>query len=156
MGRTNLTSSLEDYLEAILGLERESGEARVSDIAAQLKVSKSAVTGALKTLSDRKMVNYDPYQHVTLTGRGRKAAAGISERHEVLRRFLTEVLGLKPGVAEANACRMEHVVDNVVLERLTDFAGFVAQWPPALQKKLNEFLTRPRGKRAKKPKRGNG
>jgi DtxR family Mn-dependent transcriptional regulator len=94
-------------------------------------------------LADRGLVHYDPYRQVTLTEPGRQAAEEITDRHRVLRRFLTRVLGVAPSVAEANACRMEHVVDNVVLDRLTAFGRFVAGWPPAMQKELNDFLVRP-------------
>jgi Mn-dependent DtxR family transcriptional regulator len=48
-----LSASLEDYLEAILQLERGSRVARVSEIADQLHVSRPSVTGALKNLSGR-------------------------------------------------------------------------------------------------------
>ena len=125
MTKHELTSSKEDCLEAIWALERQDGVARVRDIAARLDVGKSAVTAALKSLAKRDLVNYDPYQFITLTDRGRELAKKVDRCHQVLRRFLTEVLGLKADVAEANACRMEHVVDNVVLERLIDFVGTV-------------------------------
>jgi len=139
-----LTSSMEDYLEAVLGLQCEGGAARVRDIAGRLDVSMSAVTAAMRTLADRGLVHYDPYRQVTLTEPGRRAAEEITDRHQVLRRFLTKVLGLSPAVAEANACRMEHVVDNAVLDRLAAFGRFVAQWPPVMQKQLNDSLVGPR------------
>lgn len=112
-------------MEAIWALQCEGGVARVRDIAARLDVGKSAVTAALKSLAKRELVNYDPYQFITLTDRGRKLAKEVARRHQVLRRFMTEILGLETEVAEANACRMEHVVDNVVLQRLIDFAESV-------------------------------
>ncbi len=125
MAKRELTSSKEDCLEAIWALERQDGVARVRDIAARLDVGKSAVTAALKSLAKRELVNYDPYQFITLTDRGRELAKEVARRHQVLRRFMTEILGLEAEVAEANACRMEHVVDNVVLQRLIDFAESV-------------------------------
>ncbi len=125
MAKRKLTSSKEDCLEAIWALQSEDGVARVRDIAARLDVGKSAVTAALKSLAERDLVNYDPYQFITLTDRGRKLAKEVARRHQVLRRFMTEILGLEAEVAEANACRMEHVVDNVVLQRLIDFAESV-------------------------------
>ena len=130
MAKRKLTSSKEDYLEAIWALESEDGVARVRDIAARLDVGKSAVTAALKSLAKRDLVNYAPYEFITLTDRGRELAKEVDRRHQVLRRFLMEVLGLEAEVAEANACRMEHVVDNVVLERLIDFVGAVHQDSP--------------------------
>jgi len=139
-----LTSSMEDYLEAVLGLQCEGGAARVRDIAGRLDVSMSAVTAAMRALAARGLVHYDPYRQVPLTEPGRRAAEEITDRHQVLRRFLTKVLGLSPAVAEANACRMEHVVDKAVLDRLAAFGRFVAAWPPMMQKQLNDSLVGPR------------
>ncbi len=124
-----LTASLEDYLEAILHLIRRGRVARVRDIAARTSVGMSAVTAALKSLSKRELVNYDPYQVVTLTDRGREVAEEISRRHRFLREFLTAVLGLDSETAEANACRMEHAADAAVLQRLRAFTEFTQKCP---------------------------
>ncbi len=126
-----LSASLEDYLEAILLLVRENHVARVRDIAQKVDVGMPSVTAALKALAKRKLVNYDPYQVVTLTDRGRELAEGVSRRHVALRRFLTDVLGLDAEEAEANACRMEHAVDNQLLQRLGRFAEFLHSCPRA-------------------------
>lgn len=123
-GKT-LTPSQEDYLEAILQLVRRRRVARVRDIARRLDVGMSSVTSALKSLSKRGFVNYDPYRVITLTDRGRRAAEEIVRRHELLREFLISVLGLDGEAAEANACRMEHAVDAALLERLGRFVEFV-------------------------------
>lgn len=56
IGEETLSASLEDYLEAILSLERVSRVARVSDIAGRLGVSRPSVTGALKSLGARNLV----------------------------------------------------------------------------------------------------
>ncbi|MCL2701763.1 MAG: metal-dependent transcriptional regulator [Phycisphaerae bacterium] len=114
-----LSPSQEDYLEAVLDLVRAGQVARVRDIARRLGVGMPSVTVALRQLSSRGLVNYDPYQVVTLTAAGRQAGEEIERRHRVLESFLTDVLGLDEAVARANACRMEHAVDATVLERLS-------------------------------------
>ncbi len=124
-----LSASLEDYLEAILGLLDGDGEAHVSDIAERLGVTMPSVTGALHTLAERKLVNYQPYSTVTLTSRGRRIAEGVSHRHQVFSTFFGRVLGLKGRIAEENACRLEHAIDDEVLERLGEYIAFVHQCP---------------------------
>ena len=69
-----LSASLEDYLEAIFHLSAQSKVARSKDIAELLEVSRSSVTGALKTLSEKGLVNYKPYGFITLTDIGRAEA----------------------------------------------------------------------------------
>jgi DtxR family Mn-dependent transcriptional regulator len=116
-----LTASLEDYLEAILRLAGEGVGARAADIAKLLRVGKSAVTAALKTLASRGLVVYEPYHPITLTDKGQQAAEEIRKRHRVVRGFLEDVLGIEAETAEANACRIEHAIDAEVLSRLDDF-----------------------------------
>jgi DtxR family transcriptional regulator, Mn-dependent transcriptional regulator len=137
-----LSPSLEDYLETVLILVRRGRVARVKDISAHLGVGKSSVTGALKTLAKRGLVNYEPYQFITLTEHGLELAQEVSARHVLLREFLCEVLGLDEDVAEANACRMEHAVDADLLERLGKFSVFVRECPRAGESWLRRFVDR--------------
>jgi DtxR family Mn-dependent transcriptional regulator len=116
-----LTAKLEDYLEAIVALVDAHGVARVRDIAAAVSVHKSTVTSALRTLARRGLIHYRPYQFVTLTSDGEAAGRRVASRHGAIRRFLTEVLDVDEAVASENACRMEHVIDPQVLDRLIRF-----------------------------------
>lgn len=120
-----LTSSLEDYLEAVYDLCRQNRVARVRDMARRLEVGMPAVTAALKSLATRGLVHYDPYQFVTLSDRGEAAARDIRRRHDVLRQFLIGILGMSSQQGEANACRMEHAVDAEALDRLSRFVEFL-------------------------------
>jgi len=117
-----LSATLEDYLEAISRVISERKVARVRDVAAAMRVHKSTVTAALKSLSEKGLVEYSPYEVTTLTALGRKAASKVLQRHELIREFLTDVLLIDEDVADANACRMEHAMDAEVLERLAMFA----------------------------------
>jgi len=110
-----LSASLEDYLEAILHLERASRVARVSEIAGELGVSRPSVTGALKNLGARRLVSHARYGHVTLTKEGARIAGEVERRHLAIRDFLTGVLGIPDEQAETTACKMEHVLEPEVL-----------------------------------------
>ena len=91
----NLSASLEDYLEAIFNLADRSSMARSKDIAKLLGVSKSSVTGALRVLKQRGLANYKPYDSVTLTKAGQAAAAEIVRKHNILKYFFVNVLGIE-------------------------------------------------------------
>lgn len=121
-GNESLSASLEDYVEAILRLERLSRVARVSEIAACLEVSRPSVTGALKTLSSRGLVCHAPYGHVTLTEEGVRVATEVERRHLLIRDFLTGVLSLPADKAEQAACRMEHVLEAEVLAHFASYS----------------------------------
>ena len=120
-----ISAKLEDYLTAVLELESRNRVARVSDIAAEMGVQMPTVTGALKHLAEHGLVNYEPYQFVTLTGQGRELAESLVRAHEVLQQFLLGVLGVPADVAERDACGMEHAVSSETLERLIQFVGYV-------------------------------
>jgi len=122
-----LTASQEDYLEAILGLIRQTGNARVRDIARRLGVAKPSVTFALQGLARRHLVNYQPYQLVTLTERGTELAEQVRSRHRGLSRFLQDVLDVDEKIAEENACRIEHAVPDGLVRRLSCFGEFISQ-----------------------------
>ena len=117
-----LSASLEDYLEAILQLERASRVARVSEIAEQLEVSRPSVTGALKALASRGLVAHARYGHVTLTEEGTVIAVEVERRHVAIRDFLTGVLEVPEEKAEAAACRLEHVLEPDVLAHFVRYA----------------------------------
>ena len=136
-----LTESMEDYLEAILALEQRDKVARAKDIAERLAVKRGTVTGALKSLAEKGLINYTPYSYITLTPEGAAIAREISRRHQVIRNFLTEVLRIPHATAETTACRMEHVVEGMVLNRLVCFIDFIQQCPRAGNELLRSFIS---------------
>ena len=102
-GTKSLTASLEDYLEAIFHVAAEKGAARAKDISRRMKVNSSSVTGALRALADRGLVNYAPYDIVTLTAKGTRMAEDVIRRHEVLRDFFVKVLAVAEAVGVVTA-----------------------------------------------------
>ena len=124
-----LTASLEDYLEAIFHIIVEKQAVRPKDIAKRLKVSNSSVTGALRSLADKELINYAPYDVISLTPTGKTAAKDVVRRHEVLRDFFVNVLTVKEMDADKAACQMEHSIPKLILERFIQFAEFVEVCP---------------------------
>lgn len=134
-----LTASLEDYLEAIFHIITEKQAVRPKNIAKRLKVSNSSVTGALRSLSDRGLINYAPYDVISLTPAGEAAAKDVIRRHEVLHDFFVKVLAVNELDADKAACLMEHSIPKVILERFIQFAEFVEVCPRAGSKWIAGF-----------------
>jgi DtxR family Mn-dependent transcriptional regulator len=126
-----LSASLEDYLEAIYNIIQKKQGVRAKDISKEIGVSRSSVTGALHALSEKELINYAPYDTISLTRAGRKLAKDIVRKHVVLRDFFVTVLGIERKVAEETACRMEHEISDLVLERLVQFVEFIDTCPRA-------------------------
>lgn len=134
-----LSSNMEDYLEAIFLLIRENAVARSKDIARILKVNRSSVTGALKALAGRGLVNYAPYGYITLTNQGTEIASRVLRRHEALRDFFVKVLSVPEQDADEAACRMEHGISKLIVDRLIEFAEFTETCPRAGSKWIRGF-----------------
>ncbi len=124
-----LSPRMEDYLEAVLVLQKAKPVARVGEIAEALGVRKPTVTAALKTLAEGGFVEHESYGYIQLTPKGRRAARAVSRRHELLTRFFAQVLGVPVEVAEDDACHVEHYISRDTLERLTRFVEFVEKCP---------------------------
>jgi DtxR family Mn-dependent transcriptional regulator len=123
----SLSASLEDYLEAIFNLAKESNIARSKDIAKSLGVSRASVTGALRVLKEKGLANYKPYDYVTLTKTGRQTAAEVAKKHKILKSFFVGVLGIEPNTAQEAACKAEHALGPEIIARLLCFIDFVGQ-----------------------------
>jgi DtxR family Mn-dependent transcriptional regulator len=128
-GEARLSSSKEDYLEAIAILYKEKGFARVKDISRLLGVKNPSVTGALATLERDDLVRHERYGYVELTKRGERIAQDVRKRHAVIRRFLTLILNIDPETADEDSCRLEHSISPETIEKLTKFVEFVETCP---------------------------
>jgi DtxR family Mn-dependent transcriptional regulator len=121
----SLSASLEDYIEAIAHIVHEKKVARGKEIAKRLKVSRASVTEALRALSKKGLVNYEPYEVITLTQKGLAVAEDVIRRHEALKDFFVKVLSIDDTIAEESACRIEHATPPEVIDRLIRFVKFL-------------------------------
>ena len=136
---TQQTASMEDYLEAIVMLSEGGKVVKVTEISNALGVKKPSVTSALTRLSELGLVTHERYGSVELTHEGERIALDVYWRHKILRLFLVDILNVDPVVAEGDACRMEHVMDREILDRLALFAKFVRECPRAGNEWIKNF-----------------
>ena len=112
-----LHASGEDYLEAVLVLQKKKGMVRSVDVARHLEVSKPSVSHAIAALKSGGFLTMDSDYFLHLTDVGREVAEQIYEKH----RFFTEMLtnaGVDPITAERDACRIEHVISESSFQHL--------------------------------------
>ena len=115
--KRHTTASGEDYLEAILVLQKKMGMVRSVDVARHLDVSKPSVCHAVATLREGGFLTMDEDNFLHLTDAGCEVAEQVYEKH----RFFTQRLiaaGVDPKTAEADACRIEHVISEESFQRL--------------------------------------
>ena len=108
--------SEEMYLEAILLLHGEHPNVRAVDVRAELGLAKSSVSRGVNLLEKKGYIRIDRETgNLSFTDAGRKKAENIYERHRTLTKALMK-LGANLELAEENACRMEHVVSDEMME----------------------------------------
>ena len=112
-----MTSSMEDYLEAVFMLQQKNGYARCVDVAEYLGVTKPSVSRAVKELSKNKYLLKKEDGTLSLTKQGLQLAEQIYEKH----RFFTERLiaaGVDRKTAEHDACNIEHAISAEAFQKL--------------------------------------
>ena len=131
-----ITASLQDYLEVILGLAQDEKQARVTDIAEVMNIAKPSVIQALNLLKEKRLIEQERYGPVKLTEKGWEYAQNVRHRHNVIYGFLTQVLAVSPEAAEKDACLMEHDLSQETFQRLLLFLNN-QEVDATLQKELN-------------------
>ena len=133
MNRT-LSSGLEDYIEAIYIAQIEKRNLKGAELARVLGVSRASVSEALGKLSEKGLVQYESYGNVYLTEEGKKQAGIVYNKHNILERFLINVLGVNQPEAGENACKIEHVISQELLNKIHDFTHFAQENEEILKK----------------------
>ncbi len=124
-----LSASLEDYIEAIYHIITEKQVARGRDISKRLAVSGASVTEALRALAKKGLINYAPYEVITMTEEGQCVAEDVIRRHNALKQFFTDVLAIEESLAEQGACRIEHTAPQKIINRMVEFIKFLEVCP---------------------------
>ena len=115
-------ASGEDYLEAVLILQKKQGMVRSVDLARYMGFSKPSISHAVGVLKNGGFLTVDGDGFLHLTDIGREVAEKVYERHL----FFTEQLvaaGVDPKTAEADACRIEHIISDENFSRLKEAAA---------------------------------
>ncbi len=107
------------YIKTIYLLEQEHGHVHITDISRALKVTKPSVTKATDVLKSRGLIEKEGYGPVILTEKGNSLAQSVLHRHEIIEAYLSNILHLDADEAEENACRLEHVVIDAMIDAMT-------------------------------------
>ena len=116
-----LTSAMEDYLEAVLMMQKRHGYVRCVDVAEHLGVKKPSVSRAVKELSKSEYIVKNTDGTLSLTDSGLQIATQIYEKHQFFTRQLIEA-GVPQDIAAQDACRLEHVISETSFQKLKEAA----------------------------------
>jgi len=119
-----LSQIQENYLKCIYKIiEKKAEGASTNEIAEGLKTKAATVTDMLKKLALLNLINYQKYQAVTLTLKGKKLALNIIRNHRLWEVFLVDKLHFKWNEVHDVAEQMEHIKSEELIDRLEKFLG---------------------------------
>ena len=126
-----LTASMEDYLEMIYRLSRDTGFTRIHDLAAALNVQPPSATKMVQKLADSGTVIYEKYGMIVLSKKGEQMGGALLERHQVIEDFL-KLLGNTRSILEETE-KIEHTISGETLQCMADFVEFCRHRPQIIQ-----------------------
>lgn len=122
-----LTASMEDYLEMVYRLSKESGFTRVNELAAALNVQPPSASKMIQKMSDQGLVDYEKYGYVVLTSKGQQMGGELLYRHQLVEEFLI-IIGVSKGLLEQIE-KIEHTLSNHTLFFLGKLIRFLKERP---------------------------
>ena len=121
---TNLTSGLEDYLEEIYIAHLNDKPLKGAELARKLSISRASVSEALARLVQKGLIKYNSYEAISLTPSGFEQAKKVYDKHYTIKNFFETVLTISPKEAGENACKIEHIISQNILDKMTKFTQF--------------------------------
>lgn len=121
--RDSFTSAHEDYLKAIYLLNAQGQRVNNSALAGYLSVSPASATNMVKKLGELNLVEYTPYQSISLTPKGERVALEVLRHHRLLELYLHDKLNLTWDQVHAEAERLEHVLSDVLEDAISRALG---------------------------------
>jgi DtxR family Mn-dependent transcriptional regulator len=134
-----ITHSAAHYLLAIAAAAREGPPPRAATVARALGVSRAAASFQLRTLVSHGFVDPDEAQRLHLTRPGADLVARIQSKREIVRVFLRDILGVRESTAEADACKIEHLLSEETGAATVRLLRFLHSDHPAARACLDAF-----------------
>lgn len=117
------------YLAEIYRLQDEHPWATLSMIADAMGVSLQAASRMVRRMAENGYIRHEPYQGVQLTPEGEKIALHVIRRHRILEAFMVKVMQFGWDEVHDMVDRLERGVDERVIERMDEMAGFPKRCP---------------------------
>jgi DtxR family Mn-dependent transcriptional regulator len=119
-----LTHSSVHHLMAMHDLLNKNGYVRGVDIAKYLNISRSSVSITLKKLINKGYVTEDENKFFQFTDHGKELINSVLSKRRIIRQFFRDVLGLSESLAESEACKVEHLLEEETGQKLMSFVGY--------------------------------
>jgi DtxR family Mn-dependent transcriptional regulator len=119
-----LTHSSVHHLMAMHELLKKNGYVRGVDIANHLNISRSSVSITLKKIKSKGYIVEDANKFFHLTENGQALINSVISKRRIIQMFFKSVLDLPDHIAEAEACKVEHLLEEQTGHKLMSFMGY--------------------------------
>lgn len=119
-----LSPTMENYLKTIYLMSGIDSTLHVSDIAAEMHLSKASVCRATDFLFEQGLIDKSKYRGFCLTEEGLQEAQLIANKFQIIKSFLVEVLEIDPLTADQDACSFEH---NISIKSLASMQRILTE-----------------------------
>ena len=116
-----ISKSSEEYIKNMYILKKQNGNIRVTDIAQKMKCSKPSVNKAINILKEEKLINYETYGTIELTGKGEDLAKKILEAYDITYLFMKDVLNLDEKEAKEEAEKIKSIISDNTINQLAKY-----------------------------------
>lgn len=115
--------AVEDYVKQIYKLTQAGSRATTKALADRMGLGQGTVSGMIRQLAQRGLVEHQPYYGATLTDEGHRLAMRMLRRHRLIELFLVRTLGLAWEEVDEDAERLEHAVSERLVQRIDEVLG---------------------------------
>ena len=117
------SENAEMYLVTLALLEEQGAPMPISipRLAEELEVQVVSANQMIRKLEEKGLVNYRPYKGVSFSAQGAEHARDFLRHRRLWETFFVDHLGYSPSEADSLACRMEHITEPKIAERLSQF-----------------------------------
>ncbi len=123
------TLSEENYLKALFNLGNEKGEVSVQELSKALQIKMPSVNSMIKKLAEKKLVFYESYKPLRLTGKGKKIAGLITRKHRLTEMYLVQKMGFGWEQVHQIAEQIEHLQSPLFFDKIDELLGYPSTDP---------------------------
>jgi len=132
-----LSASMEDYLEMIYRLSKDTGFTRINELSEALNVHPPSATRMVQKLGLLNLLQYEKYGVILLRAEGKRLGGLLLERHNMIESFF-RLLGINDETILAETEKVEHTLSDETVKCFERYILFVKENPDVLAR-LNEF-----------------
>ncbi|MDD3392473.1 MAG: iron dependent repressor, metal binding and dimerization domain protein [Bacilli bacterium] len=116
----NLTASMEDYIEMIYRLSKNSGYTRIQELAKSLNIRPPSATKMIQKLNEKKLLKYKKYDIIILEAEGKKLGEKLLVRHNMIEELL-RYIGVNENNILSETEKIEHTISDETLNCIIKF-----------------------------------